>query len=285
LSAPADGHPGRVAVGDLTFDPESGELTGPAGVRRIPPQPASLLTLLAVRQGEVVTRDQIRQRLWPGGKVEFEQGIAFAVREIRKAIESVGGDPAMVETVPKRGFRIITTTPSAGADPTPTAPSEHAGFRRVPFLPLSLFVVIAAIGVGLALTREPAATPPAVVVFAHETEDARLADLVRAVGFELTAALTRANGGRLGVVGPTGTTTLSGPNDTEGARASLAACLVVSGAMRVLGRDSVIVFTQVVRTVDRVHAWASQDTASVARAATAVVPRVVGGVASAAAGC
>jgi len=116
LSSRGDEPPGRVAVGDLGFDPGSGELTGPAGVRRIPPQPASLLALLAVRQGEVVTRDHIRQRLWPGGKVEFEQGIAFAVREVRKAIESVGGDPAMIETVPKRGFRLITTTSS----PEPT---------------------------------------------------------------------------------------------------------------------------------------------------------------------
>jgi hypothetical protein len=78
-------------------------------------------------------------------------------------------------------------------------------------------------------------------------------------------------------VGPTGTATLAGPDDTEGARASLGACLIVSGGRRAVGTDSVVVFTQVVRTLDRVHAWAWLDTVTVA-GASAVVPRVVEGV-------
>jgi hypothetical protein len=77
---------------------------------------------------------------------------------------------------------------------------------------------------------------------------------------------------------------LSGPNDTEGARASLGACLIVSGGIRAVTPDTVVVFTQVVRTLDRVHAWASLDTVPVA-AAGRVVAGVVRGVEGAADAC
>jgi DNA-binding winged helix-turn-helix (wHTH) protein/TolB-like protein len=267
-----------LAFGALRFDPASGELTGPAGVERIAPQPASLLALLASRPGAVVGRDEIREHLWPGGKVEFEQGIAFAVREVRRAIESVGGDPAVLETIPKRGFRLIVTS---AVPAHPSRPARRMPTRRLVALVAAVVVVVVAFA--SALARDPG-RPAVVVVFEHATEDPAYATLARDVGFELTAALTRAFAGRLGIIGPMGTASLAGPDDTDGARASLGACLVVSGGLRAVGPDSVVVFTQVVRTLDRVHAWARQDTVAVTAAAT-VVPGVVGGVEESASAC
>jgi len=284
MSGHAEGSP-RLAVGALAFDPDSGEISGPRGLARVAPQPASLLTLLAARPGELVARDAIRERLWPGGKVEFEQGIAFAVREVRKAIESAGGDPAILETIPKRGFRL--RAPTASVPPPEAAPKKspaRAGSLRLVLPPLAAVAVIAAVGLGISLVARPSAERPSIVVFAHDTEDAGHVDLAGAIGRELTTALNRAFDGRLGIVGPTGSAVLSGPNDTEGARASLGACLIVSGGIRAVTRDTVVVFTQVVRTLDRVHAWASLDTVSVA-AAGSVVPIVVQGVRSAAGAC
>jgi DNA-binding winged helix-turn-helix (wHTH) protein/TolB-like protein len=284
----ADGAAGRLEVGDLAFDPESGELTGPVGLSRLAPQPASLLSLLASHPGELLTRDEIRQRLWPGGRVEFEQGIAFAVREVRKAIESVGGDAALLETIPKRGFRLNApvVAPAAPVPPatTPTTRPRRANSLRLVVPPLGAVVVIAAIGLGVSMMGRPPADLPAVVLFVHDTEDDGHEELAQALGYELTAALTRAFDGRLGIIGPTGSAVLSGPNDTEGARASLGACLVVSGGIRAVGADSVVVFTQVVRTLDRVHAWASQDTVSTSGVGT-VVPIAVEGVGRAARAC
>ena len=274
---------GRLAVGVLRFDPESGELTGPAGLCRLAPQPASLLTLLASRPGELVTREEIRESLWPGGRVEFEQGIAFAVREVRKAIESAGDDPTVLETIPKRGFRLNAPRGSSVAGTPPTRP-RRANSLRLVLPPLGAVAVIAAIGLGVSLVGRPSADLPAVVVFVHDTEEDDHVDLAQALGYELTTTLTREFTGRLGIIGPTGSAVLTGPDDTDGARASLGACLVVSGGIRAVGIDSVVVFTQVVRTLDRVHAWASQDTVHVSAAAT-VVPVVVEGVGSAASAC
>ncbi|MGE0159910.1 MAG: winged helix-turn-helix domain-containing protein [Gemmatimonadales bacterium] len=273
----------RLDVGRLEFDPQSGELGGPGGVQRIAPKPAALLALLASRPGELVTRDEIRERLWPAGKVEFEQGIAFAVREVRKAIESAGGDPAVVETIPKRGFRLAVPSPAA-PDEAGRVARKRANSLGLLLPPLVAVGVIVAIGLGLSLSRRSPIRLPTVVVFAHDSQDGAYAELAGELGFELTTALTRAFDGRLGVIGPTGSAGVSDPNDTEAARASLGACLVVSGGIRAVGTDTVVVFTQIVRTLDRVHAWASQDTVPVASAA-AFVPDVVEGVRSAASAC
>jgi DNA-binding winged helix-turn-helix (wHTH) protein len=284
----------RLAVGPLWFDPHSGELSGPGGTARIAPQPASLLTLLASRPDELVARDEIRERLWPGGKVEFEQGIAFAVREVRKAIESAGGDPAVLETIPKRGFRLRaaaapsleTRLPPESAPPTEAVRAAPArlGSLRLVLAPLAAVAVVAVVGLGIALVAPPSGERASIVVFTHGVEDPGHANVAGALGRELTTALTRAFDGRLGIVGPTGAAALSGPNDTEGARASLGACLIVSGGIRAVTRDTIVVFTQVVRTLDRVHAWASLDTVAVSATGT-VVPIVIRGVEGAAGAC
>jgi DNA-binding winged helix-turn-helix (wHTH) protein len=284
----------RLAVGVLAFDPRSGELSGPGGTERIAPQPASLLTLLASRPGELVARDEIRERLWPGGKVEFEQGIAFAVREVRKAIESAGGDPAVLETIPKRGFRL--RAPTAASLETPPGPESVGpreaarnppaplGSLRLLLAPLGAVAVVAVVGIAIAIVARPSGERASIVVFTHHVEDPGHADVAGALGGELTTALTRAFDGRLGVVGPTGAAVLSDPNDTERARATLGACLIVSGGIRAVTRDTVVIFTQVVRTLDRVHAWASLDTVAVGEAGS-VVPVVVRGVEGAADVC
>jgi DNA-binding winged helix-turn-helix (wHTH) protein/TolB-like protein len=296
MSGRADG-PGRLAVGPLAFDPYTGELSGPGGLARIAPQPASLLSLLASRPGELVARDEIRERLWPGGKVEFEQGIAFAVREVRKAIESAGGDPAVLETIPKRGLRLRAAAaapaevapnsarpPDAARVPDAARRSERPGSLRLVLPPLAAVAVVAVVGLGIALVARPPGERPSIVVFTHDVEDPGHLEVAGALGRELTTALTRAFDGRLGIVGPTGAAALSGPNDTEGARASLGACLVVSGGIRAVTGDTVVVFTQVVRTLDRVHAWASLDTVPTAATST-VVPIVMRGVEGAAGAC
>jgi len=75
----------RIRLGEFTFDPTSGELRrlrqdGTAELRRLPPQPTRLLSLLAARPGEVVSRDALQQTLWPDVQVEFDQGLHFCIR-------------------------------------------------------------------------------------------------------------------------------------------------------------------------------------------------------------
>ena len=80
-------------------------------------------------------------------------------------------------------------------------------------------------------------------------------------------------------MGPTGTSSISDPDDMRRIRAELGACVVLSGGIRPVGEDSVAVFTQLVRSSDRVHVWAKLDSVPRSLATSGVVERVVDGVA------
>lgn len=70
--------------------------------------PFQVLTLLLQRAGELVTREELRTKLWPGDVfVDFEDGVNTAVRKLRLALEDSADQPRFIETVPRRGYRFI----------------------------------------------------------------------------------------------------------------------------------------------------------------------------------
>jgi DNA-binding winged helix-turn-helix (wHTH) protein len=280
-----------VDLGGVRFEPESGELTGSGGrTARLAPQPASLLALLAAEPGRVVTRETIAEHLWPHGSVEVDQGIGYAMREVRKGLEAVGGDPAMIETIPRKGFRVRRGASSEEGLPAdtvePDAPVRAARARPSPFRLVVLAAITVVGGVALVLADRPRAAIPVLAIFEHGSSgDGAGARLAGSLGATLTTRITQDLAGRAGVVGPTGTASLAGPGDTDGARATLGACLVLSGALDVLPDSSVVVFTQLVRTSDRLHVWASTDTVPVPGAVDRVVPGILEGVGGALRDC
>lgn len=267
--------PHRAAtIGDVRFDADSGELEGPGGDARLAPQPSQLLAYLVGRRGEVVPRPDIAAHLWPGGKVEVDQGVAFAVREIRKALEAAGGDSGALETIPKRGYRLRAETP-ASTDRLQAPGTGRGRAQRRWVGALVLLAIVAAVVVARS------ATPPILVFFEHDANaNPGAAALSADLATQLTTTLTATFEDRLAVIGPTGSATLAGPNDTEGARSALGACLILSGSARIVGPPPgrVVLFTQIVRTRDRVHVWAAQDTTSIADAVAHALPRIVDGV-------
>jgi len=92
--------------GDFEADLRSGELRK-QGVRiKIQDQPFQILMLLLDHAGQVVSRDELRGKLWAGGTfVDFEQGLATAVKKLRQALGDDAEAPRYVETIPKRGYR------------------------------------------------------------------------------------------------------------------------------------------------------------------------------------
>jgi DNA-binding winged helix-turn-helix (wHTH) protein/TolB-like protein len=112
-------HARVVRFGDFEFNGETGDLrrvTAPSGGEtvRLAPQPAKLLALLLSRRGDLVDRDEIRRALWPDTHVDFDQSLAFCVRQLRAALGDSGSSPSYIETLPRRGFRLIApvTEPS-----------------------------------------------------------------------------------------------------------------------------------------------------------------------------
>jgi eukaryotic-like serine/threonine-protein kinase len=105
----------RFRFGVFELDPRGGELWK-AGVRtRLQPQPARVLTLLVGRSGELVTREEIQREVWPEGTfVDFEQSLNFCVRQIRTALGDQAATPRYVETLPRRGYRLLVPVEVVG---------------------------------------------------------------------------------------------------------------------------------------------------------------------------
>ena len=90
------------------LDTAAGELRKSGDRIKLPPQPFRVLELLVRRSGEVVTRDEIRERIWRDDTfVDFEQGLNFCIRQIREAVGDTAGAPRFIETLPRRGYRFL----------------------------------------------------------------------------------------------------------------------------------------------------------------------------------
>jgi eukaryotic-like serine/threonine-protein kinase len=94
--------------GSFEADLDGGVLTK-SGIRiKLQDQPFQILALLLERPGQVVTREEIRQKLWSENTfVEFDDGLNTAVRKLRAALGDSADNPRFLETVPRRGYRFV----------------------------------------------------------------------------------------------------------------------------------------------------------------------------------
>lgn len=114
---------GRLRFGPFELDPAAGELRRSGATVRLSPQPLKLLILLAGRAGSVVTREEIRERLWGTDTfVDFEQGVNHCVRTIRAALVHGPRSPVYIETLPRRGYRFVAVV--LRLDPARDSPAE-----------------------------------------------------------------------------------------------------------------------------------------------------------------
>ena len=96
----------RFSVFELNL--RSGELRK-AGTRiNLQEQPLQALALLVERPGELVSREELRLRLWPKDTfVDFEHGLNAVIKRLRETLGDSADTPRFVETVPRRGYRFI----------------------------------------------------------------------------------------------------------------------------------------------------------------------------------
>lgn len=90
------------------------------GVRvKLQEQPFRLLAALVQRPGEIVTREELRQTLWPSEFVDFDQSLNAAVRKLRTALDDSAENPRFVETLARRGYRFIAPVSWVAGPRTP----------------------------------------------------------------------------------------------------------------------------------------------------------------------
>src|SRR5215469_15609896 len=127
-----EGNNGRIHFGPFELDATEQQLRKRGVVLRLQPKQFVVLLMLAERAGEIVSRQEIQQRVWGDGTfVEFDRGINFCINQIRAALGDDADRPRYIETIPRRGYRFIARIEGNGkAEPdvsgssgTRTAPS------------------------------------------------------------------------------------------------------------------------------------------------------------------
>src|SRR6202166_4013023 len=95
---------------------------------KLPEQPFQVLVVLLEKPGEIVTRDEMRNRLWPGDTfVDFDNGLKNAVIRRREVLGDAPENPRFVETIPRRAYRFID--PFVGlSPPTPATTDSEPKF-------------------------------------------------------------------------------------------------------------------------------------------------------------
>ena len=240
-----------VRFGVFEVNPAAGELRK-HGIRiKLHEKPFQVLLALLERPGEVVTRKELQQRLWPGDTiVEFENGLNNAIGRLREALGDTAENPRFLETLPRRGYRFLPPV-------SPSLPPSRAFlFRRWLFAVGIILGVILLIGAvsRLALTRKQTIHSLAVLPFRNlgpATEDDYFADgITDAVTTELA---------KLGVSKVISETSVMQFKDTKKTVPEIAKQLgveaVIEGAVLREG-NAVRITVQLIRADTDQHVWA-----------------------------
>ena len=126
--------PNAVQIGEWRVEARAGRLQRDGSERALEPKVMDLLVLLAVSAGAVVTREEIFATLWPD-TVVGEDTLARVVSKLRKALDDDPKAPRYIETISKRGYRLIAQV-AAASEPTPPRP------KRWPLLAVACVVVV-----------------------------------------------------------------------------------------------------------------------------------------------
>lgn len=147
----------RFQFGGFTVDVDAGELSRQGARVKLQERPFQLLVALVERPGEVVTREELRQRLWPDGTfVDFDHSISSAINRLRNALNDSAIQPRYVETVGRRGYRFVYPVAATAQRSAPTAThlARAVPYRRITLLASLALFVVAAGAIALVL-REP----------------------------------------------------------------------------------------------------------------------------------
>jgi DNA-binding winged helix-turn-helix (wHTH) protein/tetratricopeptide (TPR) repeat protein len=204
---PAPAEDSRILRFDVfTLDLRAGELYKSGHKIKLQEQPFRILAMLLEQPGQVVAREQLRERLWPEDTfVDFDHSLNTAVKKLRQALNDEADKPRFIETLPKRGYRFVgpavetlppqrasaPTAESAGTDATSGRPMGSAVVSAEPHshairwrIAASLVALVVAIGAGAYFfaRRSPALTEKDTIViadFSNSTGDSVFDDTLK----------------------------------------------------------------------------------------------------------
>ncbi len=138
-----------ISLGSRQLDCTRNVLTTEAGEIQLSPIASRFLQALADHPGEVVTRQALIDRLWDGNALIGEPAINRVVSELRKATGDTPGSPTLVQTIPRKGYRLVPVRIEA---PPPPPRSRWQGWKMI----VAVLVIVVITGVVINLTLDTA---------------------------------------------------------------------------------------------------------------------------------
>ena len=118
--------------GTFELDLEAQQLLKAGRTVRLQPQPFRLLCLLAMQPGRVVGREEIRSALWSGDTfVDFDQGVNFAIRQVRDALGEDADSPVYIQTIPRRGYKFVAPVTAVASEVPPNLDSPTQQLHKL----------------------------------------------------------------------------------------------------------------------------------------------------------
>lgn len=125
MAAPVSS-PDRVQFGVFELDLQNAELRKSGAKVKLQEQPLKILRALLDNPGQIVTREELRRRIWPANTfVEFDQGLYNAMARLREAIGDSAESPRFIETVARRGYRFVAPVTAFTRERTPATESPR----------------------------------------------------------------------------------------------------------------------------------------------------------------
>jgi eukaryotic-like serine/threonine-protein kinase len=192
----------RTRFGSYEVDLRSGEIYK-HGIRlKLQDQPFQVLAILLEHSGDVVTRDELRQKLWPADTfVDFDTGLNSAIKKLRDVLSDSADEPRYIETLPRRGYRFIAPVENGPVPvsapvelrvvPVPTLAKPRQPWyqrRLVVAVGIAALLVVAALVAWRVLIARPALKDTDVILlasFVNKTGDPVFDNLDKALEFKL----------------------------------------------------------------------------------------------------
>lgn len=230
-------------IGDWLVEPDTCRVTMGDNAIKLEPKVMGLLVYLAQRPGRVVSREELERALWAGTVVGYD-ALTSAVIKLRKAFGDDPHRPWLVETVAKKGYRLVA--PIAGdahSLPTYAMPRRRLALRY-PALAMALGIALGWLIFKIAATDDIPAI--AVLPFADLSNDPKLAYFGEGVREDIVTDLSKLSGVRVIAHSPQPPTS---PSDTWAAR------FILKGSVRRIG-DDIRVTAKLIDTETGTHVWA-----------------------------
>src|SRR5215469_5327550 len=144
MPASAAESPRRFRFGAYELDVRAGELRKNGVTIKLQKQPLQILKMLLQQPGEVITREELRNQLWPADTfVDFDHGLNSAVKRLRDVLGDSGANPQFIETIPRYGYRFVGSVDRADSETSSVGKSkQHLERLRTPNVLIALGVTL-----------------------------------------------------------------------------------------------------------------------------------------------